>query len=116
MEFIEVLPYIGSLVGAAGGVIALAKGFRDSNREESRKLFDDALKLKADVQEMYNDLRMETDKNRELIATLNNKVERLKRRVGYLRTGVDILICQIEAAGLSPEWRPTDENTTEKEE
>jgi len=112
--FIQILPYIGALIGAIGGVISLVYQFKINKQDESHKLFDDALKLKNDVTEMYNDVKKEVDANKLELERLSTKVEYLRKRVSYLRNGIDILIKQIiEDAKLTPAWIPNDEEDKE---
>lgn len=115
MTLLELLPYIGSLIGAVGGILALAHQFRVTNLDESHKLFDDAIKLKNETNEMYKDIKTEVDKNKLDLEKLERKVNRLQGKVTYLRNGVDILIKQIiEDAKLTPAWVPVDNEEDEE--
>lgn len=109
------IPYITSLILGIPGIIALIKqGKKDEaeieNIDTQTKsiLLADALKLKDEINEQLENMREIVSKNKREIITLKGALTRLKKRVIYLREGIDVLITQIKNLGGIPAWIPED--------
>jgi soluble cytochrome b562 len=107
------ITYLIAFLGCVPGVIALIKQLkRDKSEikkidiESNSILISDALKLKDEINEQLQTFRCSLLESQKEISDLRADVKKLRTRVSYLRKGIDILICQIEQQGETPQWRP----------
>ena len=139
-----IVPIIIALITGVPGIYALWVQSRKDKIDIGASLIEDALELKNEMKKdkidiqnkfeasvlMYENLlkKQKEDIDKQLLifenilskaqaemVLLKTAISRLKKRVTFLRKGVDILIEQIEMLGETPAWRPNEADEVEEE-
>jgi hypothetical protein len=109
---IENIPLISLVIGLAIAIRELRKG----PSEDATRVMSSAVDLVDRMETRLNNLRREIDELRLMVEGQGEKISSLETENNWLKTGVSILIGQLQEHNIKPLWTVDSPKTAERPE